>query len=233
MFFKKKKKDKKCDDKVVETKIVSPHEEIEKKEEKKKFKIKPKTLAILILILVIVIVAFVIVGKINSYREDRGKTFSSALNSFLLNNYEDASIKLKDVKVKNKDEEAFVKLIRKSKDIPKEAEKFEDEELINEYINVLEDMKNIVEEADGITITIFKKDEFKDITITTVPFDDAIRYASEKIEEIKKEKQTNFILGGQKDDNLSIFTYRDSKMIGYFIEQVNIKGDGDSYYRNK
>lgn len=227
MFFKKKKKDK-----VVEAKIVSPHEEAEK-EEKKKFKIKPKTLAILICILAIVIVVFAITLKINSYREDRGKTFSSALNSFILNNYEDASIKLKDIKPKNKDEEAFIKLIRKSKDIKEETEKYEDEEIINEYIKVLEEMKKIVEEADGITITIFKKDEFKDITITTVPFDDAIRYAKEQIEKLNEDKKNNLIFGGKKEDNLSIFTYKESKMIGYFIEEVNIKGDGDSYYRNK
>ena len=227
MFFKKKKKDK-----VVEAKIVSPHEEAEKKE-KKKFKIKPKTLAILICILAIVIVVFAITLKINSYREDRGKTFSSALNSFILNNYEDASIKLKDIKPKNKDEEAFIKLIRKSKDIKEETEKYEDEEIINEYIKVLEEMKKIVEEADGITITIFKKDEFKDITITTVPFDDAIRYAKEQIEKLNEDKKNNLIFGGKKEDNLSIFTYKESKMIGYFIEEVNIKGDGDSYYRNK
>ena len=228
MFFKKKKKDK-----VVEAKIVSPHEEAEKEEEKKKFKIKPKTLAILIGILAIVIVVFAITLKINSYREDRGKTFSSALNSFILNNYEDASIKLKDIKPKNKDEEAFIKLIRKSKDIKEETEKYEDEEIINEYIKVLEEMKKIVEEADGITITIFKKDEFKDITITTVPFDDAIRYAKEQIEKLNEDKKNNLIFGGKKEDNLSIFTYKESKMIGYFIEEVNIKGDGDSYYRNK
>ena len=227
MFFKKKKKDK-----VVEAKIVSPHEEAEKKE-KKKFKIKPKTLAILIGILAIVIVVFAITLKINSYREDRGKTFSSALNSFILNNYEDASIKLKDIKPKNKDEEAFIKLIRKSKDIKEETEKYEDEEIINEYIKVLEEMKKIVEEADGITITIFKKDEFKDITITTVPFDDAIRYAKEQIEKLNEDKKNNLIFGGKKEDNLSIFTYKESKMIGYFVEEVNIKGDGDSYYRNK
>lgn len=227
MFFKKKKKDK-----VVEAKIVSPHEEAEK-EEKKKFKIKPKTLAILICILAIVIVVFAITLKINSYREDRGKTFSSALNSFILNNYEDASIKLKDIKPKNKDEEAFIKLIRKSKDIKEEAEKYEDEEIINEYIKVLEEMKKIVEESDGITITIFKKDEFKDITITTVPFDDAIRYAKEQIEKLNEDKKNNLIFGGKKEDNLSIFTYKESKLIGYFIEEVNIKGDGDSYYRNK
>lgn len=227
MFFKKKKKDK-----VVEAKIVSPHEEAEK-EEKKKFKIKPKTLAILICILAIVIVVFAITLKINSYREDRGKTFSSALNSFILNNYEDASIKLKDIKPKNKDEEAFIKLIRKSKDIKEETEKYEDEEIINEYIKVLEEMKKIVEESDGITITIFKKDEFKDITITTVPFDDAIRYAKEQIEKLNEDKKNNLIFGGKKEDNLSIFTYKESKMIGYFIEEVNIKGDGDSYYRNK
>lgn len=227
MFFKKKKKDK-----VVEAKIVSPHEEAEK-EEKKKIKIKPKTLAILICILAIVIVVFAITLKINSYREDRGKTFSSALNSFILNNYEDASIKLKDIKPKNKDEEAFIKLIRKSKDIKEETEKYEDEEIINEYIKVLEEMKKIVEEADGITITIFKKDEFKDITITTVPFDDAIRYAKEQIEKLNEDKKNNLIFGGKKEDNLSIFTYKESKMIGYFIEEVNIKGDGDSYYRNK
>ena len=228
MFFKKKKKDK-----VVEAKIVSPHEEAVKEEEKKKFKIKPKTLAILIGILAIVIVVFAITLKINSYREDRGKTFSSALNSFILNNYEDASIKLKDIKPKNKDEEAFIKLIRKSKDIKEETEKYEDEEIINEYIKVLEEMKKIVEEADGITITIFKKDEFKDITITTVPFDDAIRYAKEQIEKLNEDKKNNLIFGGKKEDNLSIFTYKESKMIGYFIEEVNIKGDGDSYYRNK
>ena len=227
MFFKKKKKDK-----VVEAKIVSPHEEAEK-EEKKKFKIKPKTLAILICILAIVIVVFAITLKINSYREDRGKTFSSALNSFILNNYEDASIKLKDIKPKNKDEEAYIKLIRKSKDIKEETEKYEDEEIINEYIKVLEEMKKIVEEADEITITIFKKDEFKDITITTVPFDDAIRYAKEQIEKLNEEKKNDLIFGGKKEDNLSIFTYKESKMIGYFIEEVNIKGDGDSYYRNK
>ena len=227
MFFKKKKKDK-----IVEAKIVSPHEEAEK-EEKKKFKIKPKTLAILICILAIVIVVFAITLKINSYREDRGKTFSSALNSFILNNYEDASIKLKDIKPKNKDEEAFIKLIRKSKDIKEETEKYEDEEIINEYIKVLEEMKKIVEEADGITITIFKKDEFKDITITTVPFDDAIRYAKEQIEKLNEDKKNNLIFGGKKEDNLSIFTYKESKLIGYFIEEVNIKGDGDSYYRNK
>ena len=227
MFFKKKKKDK-----IVEAKIVSPHEEAEK-EEKKKFKIKPKTLAILICILAIVIVVFAITLKINSYREDRGKTFSSALNSFILNNYEDASIKLKDIKPKNKDEEAFIKLIRKSKDIKEETEKYEDEEIINEYIKVLEEMKKIVEEADGITITIFKKDEFKDVTITTVPFDDAIRYAKEQIEKLNEDKKNNLIFGGKKEDNLSIFTYKESKMIGYFIEEVNIKGDGDSYYRNK
>ncbi len=227
MFFKKKKKDK-----VVEAKIVSPHEEAEK-EEKKKFKIKPKTLAILICILAIVIVVFAITLKINSYREDRGKTFSSALNSFVLNNYEDASIKLKDIKPKNKDEEAFIKLIRKSKDIKEETKKYEDEEIINEYIKVLEEMKKIVEESDGITITIFKKDEFKDITITTVPFDDAIRYAKEQIEKLNEDKKNNLIFGGKKEDNLSIFTYKESKMIGYFIEEVNIKGDGDSYYRNK
>ena len=227
MFFKKKKKDK-----IVEAKIVSPHEEAEK-EEKKKFKIKPKTLAILICILAIVIVVFAITLKINSYREDRGKTFSSALNSFILNNYEDASIKLKDIKPKNKDEEAFIKLIRKSKDIKEETEKYEDEEIINEYIKVLEEMKKIVEESDGITITIFKKDEFKDITITTVPFDDAIRYAKEQIEKLNEDKKNNLIFGGKKEDNLSIFTYKESKMIGYFIEEVNIKGDGDSYYRNK
>lgn len=227
MFFKKKKKDK-----VVEAKIVSPHEEAEK-EEKKKFKIKPKTLAILICILAIVIVVFAITLKINSYREDRGKTFSSALNSFILNNYEDASIKLKDIKPKNKDEEAFIKLIRKSKDIKEETEKYEDEEIINEYIKVLEEMKKIVEEADGITITIFKKDEFKDITITTVPFDDAIRYAKEQIEKLNEDKKNNLIFGGKKEDNLSIFTYKESKIIGYFVEEVNIKGDGDSYYRNK
>lgn len=228
MFFKKKKKDK-----VVEAKIVSPHEEAVKEEEKKKFKIKPKTLAILIGILAIVIVVFAITLKINSYREDRGKTFSSALNSFILNNYEDASIKLKDIKPKNKDEEAFIKLIRKSKDIKEETEKYEDEEIINEYIKVLEEMKKIVEESDGITITIFKKDEFKDITITTVPFDDAIRYAKEQIEKLNEDKKNNLIFGGKKEDNLSIFTYKESKMIGYFIEEVNIKGDGDSYYRNK
>ena len=227
MFFKKKKKDK-----IVEAKIVSPHEEAEK-EEKKKFKIKPKTLAILICILAIVIVVFAITLKINSYREDRGKTFSSALNSFILNNYEDASIKLKDIKPKNKDEEAFIKLIRKSKDIKEETEKYEDEEIINEYIKVLEEMKKIVEEADGITITIFKKDEFKDITITTVPFDDAIRYAKEQIEKLNEDKKNNLIFGGKKEDNLSIFTYKESKLIGYFVEEVNIKGDGDSYYRNK
>lgn len=227
MFFKKKKKNK-----VVEAKIVSPHEEAEK-EEKKKFKIKPKTLAILICILAIVIVVFAITLKINSYREDRGKTFSSALNSFILNNYEDASIKLKDIKPKNKDEEAFIKLIRKSKDIKEETEKYEDEEIINEYIKVLEEMKKIVEESDGITITIFKKDEFKDITITTVPFDDAIRYAKEQIEKLNEDKKNNLIFGGKKEDNLSIFTYKESKLIGYFIEEVNIKGDGDSYYRNK
>ena len=227
MFFKKKKKDK-----VVEAKIVSPHEEAEK-EEKKKFKIKPKTLAILICILAIVIVVFAITLKINSYKEDRGKTFSSALNSFILNNYEDASIKLKDIKPKNKDEEAFIKLIRKSKDIKEETEKYEDEEIINEYIKVLEEMKKIVEEADGITITIFKKDEFKDITITTVPFDDAIRYAKEQIEKLNEDKKNNLIFGGKKEDNLSIFTYKESKLIGYFVEEVNIKGDGDSYYRNK
>ena len=227
MFFKKKKKDK-----VVEAKIVSPHEEAEK-EEKKKFKIKPKTLAILICILAIVIVVFAITLKINSYREDRGKTFSSALNSFILNNYEDASIKLKDIKPKNKDEEAFIKLIRKSKDIKEETEKYEDEEIINEYIKVLEEMKKIVEEADGITITIYKKDEFKDITITTVPFDDAIRYAKEQIEKLNEDKKNNLIFGGKKEDNLSIFTYKESKLIGYFVEEVNIKGDGDSYYRNK
>lgn len=227
MFFKKKKKDK-----IVEAKIVSTHEEAEK-EEKKKIKIKPKTLAILICILAIVIVVFAITLKINSYREDRGKTFSSALNSFILNNYEDASIKLKDIKPKNKDEEAFIKLIRKSKDINEEAKKYEDEEIINEYIKVLEEMKKIVEEADGITITIFKKDEFKDITITTVPFDDAIRYAKEQIEKLNEDKKNNLIFGGKKEDNLSIFTYKESKMIGYFIEEVNIKGDGDSYYRNK
>ena len=228
MFFKKKKKDK-----VVEAKIVSPHEEEKKEEEKKKFKIKPKTLAILIGILAIVIVVFAITLKINSYREDRGKTFSSALNSFILNNYEDASIKLKDIKPKNKDEEAFIKLIRKSKDIKEETEKYEDEEIINEYIKVLEEMKKIVEESDGITITIYKKDEFKDITITTVPFDDAIRYAKEQIEKLNEDKKNNLIFGGKKEDNLSIFTYKESKMIGYFIEEVNIKGDGDSYYRNK
>ena len=227
MFFKKKKKDKE-----EEAKIVSPHEEAEK-EEKKKFKIKPKTLAILICILAIVIVVFAITLKINSYKEDRGKTFSSALNSFILNNYEDASIKLKDIKPKNKDEEAFIKLIRKSKDIKEETEKYEDEEIINEYIKVLEEMKKIVEESDGITITIFKKDEFKDITITTVPFDDAIRYAKEQIEKLNEDKKNNLIFGGKKEDNLSIFTYKESKMIGYFIEEVNIKGDGDSYYRNK
>lgn len=227
MFLEKKKKDK-----VVEAKIVSPHEEAEK-EEKKKFKIKPKTLAILICILAIVIVVFAITLKINSYREDRGKTFSSALNSFILNNYEDASIKLKDIKPKNKDEEAFIKLIRKSKDIKEETEKYEDEEIINEYIKVLEEMKKIVEESDGITITIFKKDEFKDITITTVPFDDAIRYAKEQIEKLNEDKKNDLIFGGKKEDNLSIFTYKESKMIGYFIEEVNIKGDGDSYYRNK
>lgn len=233
MFFRKKKKDKECKDKVVETKILSPHEEAIKEEEKKKFKIKPKTLAILICIIAIVIVILVISGKINSYMEDRGKTFSSALNSFLLNNYKDASIKLKDIKPTNKDEEAFIKLIRKSKDINEEAEKYEDEDIINEYIKVLEEMKKIVEEEDGITITIYKKDEFKDITITTVPFDDAIRYAKEQIEKLNEEKKNDLIFGGKKEDNLSIFTYKESKMIGYFIEEVNIKGDGDSYYRNK
>ena len=64
MFFRKKKKDKECKDKVVETKILSPHEEAIK-EEKKKFKIKPKTLAILICIIAIVIVILVISVKIN------------------------------------------------------------------------------------------------------------------------------------------------------------------------
>lgn len=230
MFFRKKKKDK---DNVVETKILNPHGEAVKEEKKKKFKIKPKTLAILICIITIVVVIIVIIGKINSYMEDRGRTFSSALNSFLLNNYEDASIKLKDIKPTNKDEEAFIKLIRKSKDIKEEAEKYENEDIIYEYIEVLEEMKKIVEEADGITITIFKKDEFKDITITTVPFDDAIRYAKEQIEKLNEEKKNHLIFGGKKEDNLSIFTYKESKMIGYFIEEVNIKGDGDSYYRNK
>ena len=37
MFFRKKKKDKECKDKVVETKILSPHEETIKEEEKKKW----------------------------------------------------------------------------------------------------------------------------------------------------------------------------------------------------
>ena len=71
------------------------------------------------------------------------------------------------------------------------------------------------------------------ITITTVPFDDAIRYAKEQIEKLNEEKKNDLIFGGKKEDNLSIFTYKESKLIGYFVEEVNIKGDGDSYYRNK
>ena len=232
MFFSKKKKEKNKKDeknKVIETTVLNDHEIAEKEKEKKKIKIKPKTVFKIVVALAIIIVIIVIAWKIESYRKDRAKTFYSALNSVILGNYDNASVKLKDVDTWTSDEKAYIELIRKSKDIPDEISSYSDVDTINEYISVLNEMKEIIKQADGITINMYIRDDYKKITITEVPFDDAIRYANERIEELEKTEK-NFVIGNSDENKFTIFSRPEERTIGFFINEVILKGDGDSYY---
>ena len=196
-------------------------------EEKKKIKLSKKTIKVIAITLLVLFVALVIIGMIETNRKERAKDFSNSLYSFIYGKYVQANIDLKDTKIKGKEEEAFKKIIELGKDIPEKAEYFMDEDLIKEYISVIEKMKKVVKDNGGsIKIEIYRDRKYKEIQITEVAFDDAIRFANEKIEDIKN-KDKNFILGKK---NTILVKELDSKTIGFFIRHDNIDGIGSSFY---
>ena len=239
MFFSKKNNEVSSNSKVSYDVKKLKREEKEKKkkeknysndieEEKKKVKLSKKNIFRILLIVVIVLIFLGIIGHIEIQKRNREEIFSKSLSSFINGNYDAASIKLKDIKPKTDDEKAYIDLINISRNIPKNAMYFNDKDIILEYIDVLGQMKKIVNENSNITINIYKNKKHKEITITEIAFNDAIRYAEEKISELEEGK-INIL--NKKNPITAIMI--DSKMIGYFVNMDNIKGNGDSYYKNQ
>ena len=194
---------------------------------KKKFKLTIKELKIIVLILFIMFAILAVIGKIETDKRVHAKEIYSALDSFISGKYNQANIDIKDTKMKGNDEEAFKKIIALGKEIPAKSEFFLDEKIIKEYIEVIEKMKNVVKDNGGaIKIEIYKNKKYREIQITEVAFDDAIRFANESIEKIKNDKQTPF---SNKKGSILVSEV-DSKTIGFFIQKDNIDGVGSSYY---
>lgn len=224
--LKKEERRKKKEEKIKEKEEKNSNDNL--KENKKIIKLSKKAILRLVLVVIIILIFLGIIGHIEIQKRDREEIFSKSLNSFINGNYNAASIKLKDIKPKTDDEKAYIELINLSKNIPNKASYFIDEDIVLEYIDILEEMKQIVNKSNDITINIYKNKKHKEITITEVAFNDAIRYAEEKIAEIEEGKINIF----DKKNTISV-TSIDSKMIGYFVNIDNIKGNGDSYYKNK
>ncbi len=223
MFFKKKDSNDKV--KKENKKRTEKFEKLENIEEKK-FKLRPKTIFRIFLVLCVFILILGIVGHLEVKKRDKALAYYKSLNSLISDNYTKSNKQIFDKEAKTDDEKAYKELVKISKKIPKDAKYFTDVQTIEEYIDVLEEMKEIVNKRGGITITIYKKKDYKEITITEVAFDDAIRYANEKMESIGDDNK--FFIG--KPSSNSVLQNDDSKMIGFFINNDNVRGDGDSYY---
>lgn len=194
--------------------------------EKKKIKLSKKSIKIIVSICVILFVILVIVGKIETEKRDHAKSITNSLNSFMNGKYVQANIDLKDVRLKTDGEKALNEIVILGKDIPAKSEYFMDVNLIKEYISVLEKMKEVVKNNGGsIELELYMNKKYKTIYITEVAFDDAIRFANEKIDKLN-EKDELF----NKKSNSLLVQELDIKTIGFFIRQDNIKGVGNSYY---
>lgn len=196
--------------------------------EKNKTKLSKKAKIRICLVMIVIIIILGIIGHIEIQKREREELFSKSLTSFIYGKYDEANNKLKDIKPKTDDEKAYIELISISKNISSKTQYFNDEEIILEYIDILKQMKDLVNKSNDITVKIYKNKKHKEITITEVSFNDAIRYAEEKISELE-ENETN-IFNKKNPITAKII---DSKMIGYFVNMVNIKGNGDSYYKDE
>ncbi len=238
MFFSKKKGEENSKKVCYDLKKIKKEEKRKKREEenkvdennneKTKIKLSKKAKIRICLVLLVIIIVLGIIGHIEIQKREREEVFSKSLTSFIYGKYDEANSKLKDIKPKTDDEKSYIELISISKNISSKTRYFNDEEIILEYIDILKQMKELVNKSDGITIKIYKNKKHKEITITEVPFNDAIRYAEDKILEIE-ENETN-ILNKKNPITAKII---DSKMIGYFVNIVDIKGNGDSYYKDE
>ncbi|MCI8965031.1 MAG: hypothetical protein HFJ43_01545 [Clostridia bacterium] len=240
MFFSKKKYTVDNPNVCYDVKKIKKEEKRKRKEEKNKssennnenektkIKLSKKAKIRICLVMIVSIIILGIIGHIEIQKGEREELFSKSLTSFIYGKYDEANSKLKDIKPKTDDEKSYIELISISKNISSKTRYFNDEEIILEYIDILKQMKELVNKSDGITIKIYKNKKHKEITITEVPFNDAIRYAEDKILEIE-ENETN-ILNKKNPITAKII---DSKMIGYFVNIVDIKGNGDSYYKDE
>lgn len=246
MFFSKKNGEKLDNQKVCyDVKKLKKEEKIRKKESKtkkreekeinsnnnleaNKIKLSKRTIFRIVLVIIVILIVLGVIGHIEIQKRDKEEIFSKSLSSFINGNYDVASIKLKDIKPKTDDEKAYIELMNISRNIPSKASYFSDKDIILEYIDVLEQMKELVNKNSNITINIYKNKKHKEITITEIAFNDAIRYAEEKISELEEGK-INIL--NKKNPITTIMI--DQKMIGYFVNMDNIKGNGDSYYKNQ
>lgn len=238
MFFSKKKGEENSKKVCYDLKKIKKEEKRKKREEenkvdennneKTKIKLSKKAKIRICLVLLVIIIVLGIIGHIEIQKREREEVFSKSLTSFIYGKYDEANSKLQDIKPKTDDEKSYIELISISKNISNKTQYFNDEEIILEYIDILKQMKDLVNKSDNITIKIYKNKKHKEITITETSFNDAIRYAEDKILEIE-EDETN-ILNKKNPITAKII---DSKMIGYFVNMVNIKGNGDSYYKDE
>lgn len=239
MFFSKKNGDKSDNPKVCyDVKKIKKEEKRKKIEEKEinsnnnlkssKVKLSKKAIFRIVLAIIVILIVLGVIGHIEIQKREREEIFYKSLTSFINGNYDAASIKLRDIKPKTDDEKAYIDLINISRNIPNKAPYFNDKDIILEYIDVLEQMKEIVNKNSNITINIYKNKKHKQITITEIAFNDAIRYSEEKISELEEGK-INIL--NKKNPITTIMI--DQKMIGYFVNMDNIKGNGDSYYKNQ
>ena len=237
MFFSKKKGEENSKKVCYDLKKIKKEEKRKKREEenkvdennneKTKIKLSKKAKIRICLVLLVIIIVLGIIGHIEIQKREREPVFSKSLTSFIYGKYDEANSKLQDIKPKTDDEKSYIELISISKNISNKTQYFNDEEIILEYIDILKQMKDLVNKSDNITIKIYKNKKHKEITITETSFNDAIRYA-DKILEIE-EDETN-ILNKKNPITAKII---DSKMIGYFVNIVDIKGNGDSYYKDE
>lgn len=224
MFFKKK-------DDIHDTSVTDCAEKAKIKDEKfkvknpEKKKINPKVVFRVGVIVIVILSVLGIKGYFEMKKRDIGIAYDTSLNHFINNKYDRANKVVKGIKTGTGDEKAYIEIIKLGNDIPNDIEKFNDIDDIEEYIFILEEMKTIVEERDGITITVYDKG-YKDITITKVAFEDAIYYAEQELEELENKQSLFFNNDSDKNFNgLEI-----PKTIGFFINVDNIRGNGSSYY---
>lgn len=225
MFFKKKDKN------IHDTSVTGCAEKAKIKDEKfkvkepEKKKINPKVVFRIVVIVLVILVILGIIGHFEVQKREEGESYNTSLSHFMNNKYDRANKVIRGISPETEDEKAYIEIIKLSEDIPENIESFNDIDDIEEYIEILEKMKSIVQKRKGITITVYNKG-YKDITITEVAFEDAIYYAEQEKAEIEEKK--TLIFSNKSDSKFNGLDI--PKTIGFFISVDNIKGNGTSYY---